>query len=297
MGREIVGVYSPGDGPDAKRRLLECGITDVIEADVSPEEFLAAAVATLAHSQVPAPVIQHRSDGYRIGVIGSGPGTGVSELAISLASELASRSATVLVDLNQSWPALAQRLDLPVHPNLRTAVDLALNAPDRLQESLHDLGSLKVVGGLVNRVAGQIVTPHEVHSLIDDLTAGQGFLVADLGPMSDSAGFTLYRFDVLLLVGVGTPVGLTRLVRCAKSVPQASGRELVLVVNRVAGSGHRRDDIRSELSRSIPGAPLVLLPEDSRLERAAWDGVVTDRGTFHRSVRNLARLIGESGRA
>ena len=89
-GREIVGVFSPGDGPDAKRRLLECGITDVIEADASPDEFLTATIATLAHSQVSTPILQHRSEGFRIGVVGSGPGTGVTELSISLASHLAS---------------------------------------------------------------------------------------------------------------------------------------------------------------------------------------------------------------
>ena len=295
-GREIVGVFSPDDGPDAKRRLLECGVTDVIEADASPDEFLVAAVATLAHSQAPAPIIHHRTDGYRIGIVGSGSGTGVTELAITLASELATRSATVLVDLNQSWPALAQRLDLPVHPNLRTAVDLALHAPGRLRESVHDLGRLTVLGGLANPGAGQAVSPHEVHGLIDDLTPGQSFLVADLGPFSDSLALGLYRLDVLLLVGVGTPVGLTRLVRCAQSIPPATSRDLVLVVNKVAGGGHRRDDVRSELSRSVPAAPLVLLPEDGRLERAAWDGVVADRGRFHRSVGDLAQLIEQSRR-
>jgi hypothetical protein len=32
-GREVVGVYSPADAPDAKRHLLESGITDVIESN------------------------------------------------------------------------------------------------------------------------------------------------------------------------------------------------------------------------------------------------------------------------
>ncbi len=294
-GREIVGVYSPGDGPDAKRRLLECGITDVIESDASPDEFLAAAIATLAHSQVPAPILQHRSEGYRIGVVGSGPGTGVTELSISLASHLAQHRATVLMDLNQSWPAVAQRLDLPVHPNLRTAVDLAHHAPDRLRESLLEVGSLAIVGGLANPGAAHMVSAHEIQGLLDDLCSGQGFLVADLGSIADSGVATaLYKFDVLLLVGVGTPVGLTRLIRSAGGLSPGRGGELVVVVNRVSGSGHRRDDIRAELGRSLAGAPLILLPEDGRLERAAWDGVISDRGGFHRSVRNVARIIDAS---
>ncbi len=294
-GREIVGVFSPGDGPDAKRRLLECGITDVIEADASPDEFLTATIATLAHSQVSTPILQHRSEGYRIGVVGSGPGTGVTELSISLASHLAHHRVTVLMDLNQSWPAVAQRLDLPVHPNLRTAVDLAHHAPARLRESLHDVGPLTVVGGLANPGAGQMVSPHEIQDLLDDLGSGQGFLVADLGSVADNGvTTTLHRFDVLLLVGVGTPVGLTRLIRCAGALSPTQGREVVVVVNRVSGSGHRRDDIRVELGHSLAGAPLIFLPEDGRLERAAWDGVISDRGIFHRSVRNVARIIDAS---
>jgi hypothetical protein len=295
-GREIVGVYSPGDGPDAKRRLLECGITDVIEADASPDEFLAATVSTLAHRQVPAPAVQHRAEGYRIGVVGSGPGTGVTELSISLATHLSRHRPTVLLDLNQAWPAVAQRLDLPVHPNLRTALDLAQHAPARLGEAVHELGSLTVVGGLANP-GGQMVPPHEIQGLIDDMGSSHGFLVADLGPLGDAGPPALLRFEVLLLVGSGSPVGMTRLVRCAGMLPTAPGRERVMVVNRVSGSGHRRDDIRAELGQMLPGAPLVLLPEDPRLERAAWDGVVSERGSFHRSVRNVAQLIDLSRRA
>ena len=40
-GAETVGVYNPADGPDAKRRLLECGISDVVEDNATPAEFLA----------------------------------------------------------------------------------------------------------------------------------------------------------------------------------------------------------------------------------------------------------------
>ena len=35
-GSGVLGVFDPGDGPDAKRRLLECGISDVIESGAEP---------------------------------------------------------------------------------------------------------------------------------------------------------------------------------------------------------------------------------------------------------------------
>ena len=53
LGREIVGVYDPVDADDAKRHLLECGITDVIEEGAAPVEFLALAEATLLHRGAP----------------------------------------------------------------------------------------------------------------------------------------------------------------------------------------------------------------------------------------------------
>jgi hypothetical protein len=290
-------VFSPGDGPDAKRRLLECGITDVIEADATPDEFLAATIATLAHRQPSVAIVHPHADDYRIGVLGSGPGTGVTELSISLASHLSRLRPTVLLDLNQAWPAIAQRLDLPLHPNLRTAVDLAQHAPARLGESVHELGPMSVVGGLANPGAGQVVSAHEIRGLIDDMGSGHDFLVADLGPLGEAGPPALLRFDVLLLVGLGSPVGLTRLVRCAAMLPSSPDRDRVMVVNRVSSSGHRRDDIRAELGQALTGAPLILLPEDPRLERAAWDGLVAERGSFHRSVRNVAQLIDLSHRS
>ena len=39
-GRRVVGVYNPAEFPDGKDRLLACDVTEVIEADADPEEFL-----------------------------------------------------------------------------------------------------------------------------------------------------------------------------------------------------------------------------------------------------------------
>ena len=40
-GHRVVGVYSPAEFSDGKDRLLACGVTEVIESDAGPEEFLA----------------------------------------------------------------------------------------------------------------------------------------------------------------------------------------------------------------------------------------------------------------
>jgi hypothetical protein len=66
--------------------------------------------------------------------------------------------------------------------------------------------------------------------------------------------------------------------------------DTVVVVNRCA-AGRRRLETRSELARLVPAVPVVLLPEDRRLERAAWDGTRMRRGPFDRSVGRIATLI------
>jgi MinD-like ATPase involved in chromosome partitioning or flagellar assembly len=295
-GREIVGVYSPGDGPDAKRRLLECGITDVIEADAQAEEFVAMSAAILTHRVVVPLHAPSGSSSVRIGVTGSGAGTGVTEVAVALSSQLAKRRSAVLIDLNQSWPGVAQRLDLALHPNLRTAVDLAHHSPGRLDEAIHDTGGLAVVAGLANPGPGQEVSGHELRGLIDDLGArGFEFLVADLGPLSDT--IRLEDFNLLVVVGAANPVGLTRLVRSVEQLTAGQHPPLLVVVNRVAAGGHRRSEIRSEFSRSLPFSPLVLLPSDPRIEASAWNGVIADRGGFHRAIKDMATLLDEANRS
>jgi len=297
-GREIVGVYSPGDGPDAKRRLLECGITDVIESDATADEFVAAAAAILAHRQVAMPELPRISPTFRIGVLGSGAGTGVTEVSIALSSHLAERRSAVLIDLNQTWPGIAQRLDLPLHPNLRTAVDLAHHSPDRLHEAIHETGDLAVVAGLANPGVGSEVSGHELRSLVEDLgTRRHEFLVADLGAVTGNDIAGLLTFDILLVVGAANPVGLTRLVRIVHTLLSGRHPEILVVVNRVGTAGHVRGEIRSEMIRSLPGTPLILLPSDPRVESAAWNGVIANRGRFHKAMKEVAVLLDEAIRA
>ena len=42
QGRLVLGVFDPSDSPDAKERLRECGVDQVLEADASADEFVVA---------------------------------------------------------------------------------------------------------------------------------------------------------------------------------------------------------------------------------------------------------------
>jgi MinD-like ATPase involved in chromosome partitioning or flagellar assembly len=295
LDREIVGVYDPADAPDAKRHLLECGIADVIETDAAPDEFLAVASALLLHRVEAEPELATATTAFRVGVLGPIGGVGTTEIAIGIASSLARKRPTTLLDLDQQTPSVAQRLDLPLHPNLLTAVDAAHQSDGRLRDAILDHDCVDVVGGLVKSAATPDLAPVEVEGLLDEMgRAGYQVLVADLGVPSPEL-FDLLRFHVLIVVGSANPVGLGRLVRTAQvlaSRPDPS--DMVAVVNRVGSGVGRPQEIRAEMARLLPAIPLILLPEDRRLELAAWDGVTPDRGPFAKALGSVASLIDEA---
>jgi MinD-like ATPase involved in chromosome partitioning or flagellar assembly len=292
LGREIIGVYDPADAADAKRHLLECGVTDVIEQDAMPEEFLAAAEATLLHRETDARRIGAVSPAFRVGVLGPIGGVGSTEIAIGLAAGLATKRPTVLVDLDQATPSLAQRLDLPLHPNLLTAVDAAHHRLGSMAEAVLADDGLEVVGGLVNPVVAQELPPVDIEGVLDELgRVGYEVVVADLGSLPPGRLDQL-RFQVLIVVGLANPVGMARMVRAVQDiVSRVDMPDTVALVNRVGTGSRRRLEIRAEMARLLPAVPVILVPEDGHLERASWDGTRVTRGAFAKAVGRVASLI------
>jgi MinD-like ATPase involved in chromosome partitioning or flagellar assembly len=292
-GKAIVGVFESADGSDAKRRLLEAGISDVIEADATPEEFLRLAASTVAYA-APAETASADMDrhGFRIGVVGPPGGVGVTEIAVGLAIDLSQRHRTVLADFNLDWPGIGQRLGLPVHPNLRTAIDYVLHDPDRLESAMHRLGRLSVVCGVANPGTG-LVPASDLVGLASGLTRNHSHVVMDMGHFPDIQPELLRGLDALLLVGTGDPSGLTRLIRCLEPAAESAGPGcgVALVVNRIDRAPRKRDEIVALVHESASGVPLVLIPEDRRLRRSIWDGSPISGGTFNRAIRRLGKVF------
>ena len=293
IGREIVGVYDPVDAHDAKRHLLECGITDVIEQDAAPEEFLAAAEATLLHrGDAPSPAVVPAPRSFRVGVLGPIGGVGCTEIAIGIAASLSLSRSTLLIDLDERTPSVAQRLDLPLHPNLLTALEAAHHVSGSVNEAILDRGPVDVIGGLVNTLSAQDIPPVEIEGVLDEVgKAGYEVVVADLGsPRPDRLDYV--RFHVLIVVGLGNPVGMSRLVRSVQDLSsRTDAPDTVALVNRVAAGSRRRLEMRAEMARLLPAVPVILVPEEKRLERACWDGTAIGRGPFVKSVSRVASLI------
>lgn len=291
-GAEVIGVYMPEDGPDAKRRLLECRISDVIETEASPEEFLAKIEAVLSHrSKELTPEPSNTSPALRIGVTGPCEGVGMSEVAVALAQSMARDLETVLIDLDQQWPSIAQRLDLPVHPNIRTALDHALHRFERLDEAIHRLGDLMIVGGRADGGRGAEISRPDAMMLLDALGTRSDVVVADLGPVADSLAL-IREFDTVIMVGEATPVGVSRLVKMAGTIlAHHPAQSLLLVVNKMGRGSFRRSEILAEVGRRLPDIPAVTLPYDNRLEPAAWDGTLISRGRYEREVGEMSKVV------
>lgn len=296
-GAGVLGVFDPGDGPDAKRRLLDCGISDVIESGAGPDEFLSA-VRSAFKSQAGSPNVRlAKSAAWSIAALGVTAGVGATEVAVAISRSLSTRLKTVLLDLDPVWPSIAARLDLPLHPNLRTAVDRALHDDQPISGSFHQIGELSVVGGLADRGAAGPVSHSEISMLLGTVAPLTEVVVADLGSMTNAFRSLFPWFDSLLLVASGDPVGLSRL---AASLDQVSALhrdgKLVVVVNKTHGTRFHESEVRAEVSGAWPDLPLVVMPYDRRVPEAVWEGVVSDRGAFARATIRMTELIDRSVR-
>lgn len=289
-GKTVIGVFAPDDGPDAKRRLLEVGISDVIESEASPSEFLDQLIAVGSHADLTrANLLESQPAGFCLVVTGPPGGVGVTEIALGLGTSLDQRPVA-LIDLNMEWPSLGQRLGLPVHPNLRTAIDLVLHEPDRMNQSFHSLHGLNVISGLVNPDSG-LPPLSDVATLISELAVMHDLVIVDLGPVGDSSQLILRRADAALVVGLGDPVGVTRLIKAYQRVaPHVRNSEAGIVVNRCA-SNHQKGQVAAQLKRALGEVPVFLIPEDSGIASAAWDGTTLQRGQFARAIKRLAGLF------
>lgn len=225
-------------------------------------------------------------------VAGSADGVGATEVAVSIAFALSTALRTTLVDLDPVWPSVAQRLDLPLHPNLRTAIDSVLHDANRISTVFHDVGSLSVVGGVADRGASSPISHTEVAMLLDFLIPAAQVLVADLGSLTSTFGAVISRFDSLALVGSGDPVGIVRLLRSIDRVLGLIDRDkLVVIVNKVPETRFHDSEVRSELFAAYPDLPNVVMPYDRRVTESMWDGTLTKRGRFARSIGRMTGLI------
>jgi hypothetical protein len=323
--RRVLGVFDSSE-PAGREHLLAVGADRVIESDAPMSAFLDAlvALAPLDFSEPlgddglrrivdePGPEASDPSVGPIVVVAGP-PGGGATEISIELARAGSGYGEVVLVDADDVLPAVAQRLALPIDPNVRTAVDAVEYGMGRVSDALAAApgGGFEVLCGLPNVTAWSQVRPGEVIDVLDALADGPTTIIVNVASRVEDLvvgvgraryGITravLGRATVVIGVGFGTPVGVTRLLGWVADVRALTDVPLHLVVNGSPRDGFRRAEIADEIQRTYPPAGLWFVPHDEKVPAAAWAGGFVPPGVFTRAVSaiavsTVASLVGPS---
>ncbi len=320
-GRLVVGIFDAERGPAAKDRLLAAGVDGAVASDASAAEIVRAVADAVRQSSIdtefasiveplspaaedalhasPDPSHGRHGVGSIIVVTGS---DGVTEVAVGLAHILVSRgAAVVLVDMDTLEPSIAQRLGMPLTPNIFTATEHL-----RLRSSLddafvHHADGFAVIAGIPNPREWENLSESEAADLVGELATGFAHVVVkvnrhleDLSSFSGTAG----RFDVgrrlvamadaLVAVTSPSPLGSARLLALASDARRLSSAPLYVAVNQSPSNQFVQGEIGEELTRSVSPASLVFLPSDARVRKASWQGELVRGGTFLRKLSRVA---------
>jgi len=299
-GRAVLGVYDREE-PAGRDHLEAVEVDHVVTSDAGTGEFVDA-LLRLRTGRAP------RVDGYavpatragRVIAVGGPAGAGRTEVAIEAARQL----HAPLVDADDVAPSVANRLGLPIEPNLRTAIDAVEHGRGTLEQCVTYGGAtgLRVVAGLPNPRGWSQVRPGEVLRVIARVGAGCPAVVVDgVGALEDvgapargrnaSARALLVEADVVVAVCDASPVGVARLLSwVADARVLDADVEIVVAVNRAPQARFRRGELFEEISRTLARTEVVFVPYDRKVVDAAWNGTVVARGRFTRAVGEVARL-------
>jgi MinD-like ATPase involved in chromosome partitioning or flagellar assembly len=304
-GRGVIGVFDPVEFADGKERLREIGVADVIEATAHPDEFLevirGVSGRTGATNRQPLDPVQPAAESFRLGrliAIGGPPGgTGVTEIAIGIAHRLGSSGGRVaLIDADDSASSVAQRLGLPLHPNLLTAIDSVEQGRGVLELFQPAAGgAFAVMAGLAAGVETADLRSSRLMSVVEEARTAYDPLVLTLasvpehvrnrdGRRAPLASAALAAAGRAIAVGTASPVGVTRLLDWIAVHGGASRVRFDVIVNRAPRDRYRRAELVEEITRTFRPRSLALIPFDSAVEEAAWEGTVVGRGRFRKAL-------------
>jgi MinD-like ATPase involved in chromosome partitioning or flagellar assembly len=290
----------------------------VVEAGAHPDEFLrvigrvaqTVVTATLAESvrHEPVPEVPERRRQAVFAIGGPAGGTGTTEVAIGIAARLGEAGRrVVLIDGDETNPSIAQRLGLPIHPNIRTAIDVLEHRTGPVTGVMHPVESITVIPGLPNVTDWSEVRPNQVADLIAELSSMFDHVVVNVGSHIETLGFgsSNERFGVsrrlveiadrVIAVGLPSPVGVARTLRWLADADRLTGGAPIdVLINRAPRDQFRRDELVEEITRTYQPASFGFIPSDDVVERAAWDGTLVGKGRFRKALdRWVDRFVPE----
>ena len=321
QGRSVVGVWDAVSNPEGRAFLEGLGVDDTIDAGATTEEFIRT-VSAFGTMQRAARVMESgdlSAEGIDTGggqlliVAASSGGAGATEVSIGLASVLTDiKNRTLLIDADDVMPSVAQRLGLPLHPNLRTSVDALLHQPDRLQKSFHSLRRCPtdVATGLSNTHDWIELRAGDVVGLATEEARRRSFVVANISsriedlayqggaPRYGLARAMIAAADQLVLVSAPSPIGVARTLEWIAQVRAlAPHRPIHLVFNKAPKSTFKLGELVEEVTRTYTPFSLTIIPDDRRVPEAAWDGEVIKSGAFVKGIEEVAASLAPSSAA
>jgi MinD-like ATPase involved in chromosome partitioning or flagellar assembly len=321
-GRRLLGVFDPEE-PAGREFLGSLGVDCVLAADASMAEFVdafttleperhqpgpsvGALEAALDGRRLPATIPNgDRSRSWRLLAVGGTPGAGATELAIAFTAALRRQGGrAVLVDADEVVPSIAQRLGLPIEPNLRSAIESVEYGMGDVDATIVRVArELDALSGLPNVGAWSQVRPGEVLDVIEEIARTRQLVIANVASRLEDVGrggrsrYGISRAvvgDATDVIGVSpaTPVGVTRLLGWVGDVRALNaGATIHLAVNRAPRDAFRNAELEQEIRRTFDPASLVFLPHDPRVEAAAWSGTLVAYGPYARAVAELATRV------
>jgi MinD-like ATPase involved in chromosome partitioning or flagellar assembly len=311
MGTAVVGVFDDSEGDAGRRRLEELGVDECIRGDAPPGAFLAVIEMVATAENAPtSPDPERRSSnqgpaGRVVAVVAASGGTGATEIAVALGAMLRSRSrSVVVVDADDVTPSIAQRLGLPVYPNLWTAAEAVVHGGGGHESAVvvHESG-LGVLCGLAGASRASLPAD-DVSAVLRELAADHSVVVANasakvgLPGRAEGAHISPIAMSVLaaagsvVLVGAASPVGVTRIVSWLSEAGSLIRQgDVHLVLNRFPGGGFRAAEIVDELLLLSTPRSVTVVPADQRVQRAEWRGTIVRRGPFQRAMAHLAHEL------
>ena len=312
-GVTIVGVFDPADGKTGEEYLADLGVGVRLSCDAAAERFvaeIAPSPPSLPGRKLAAPRAE-RNHGMIIAVAAASGGAGATEVAAALSDCLSTRRRSVtLVDADEVTPSLAQRLNLALQPNLRTAIESLNGGTGDIRACLvaRPSAGLKVLAGLPNPRLWHELRPADVAAVVRSAAQVSSIVVVNVGSsiedLPSSAGpsrFGVSRAvvaaaDAVVLVGAASPIGVSRIVGWLALAERLIGdKHLHVVMNRFPGGGFRSGQIRAEIGRFAGAASVTIVPHDPRVDRATWQGRAVARGRFRRAVGRLSAEVIRAG--
>ena len=311
--RRVVGVYDPEHGDAGRQRLEAIGIDAIVEAGAGPERFLEL-LASLSFGE-PSPATETATsprpvtgDIHVTSVVG---GALAGDVAIALAGcfEKNLRSA-VLVDADTVYPMIAQRLVMPLAPNLLSALDSMHQVRSRVSESfvVGPYGATLILG-LPEASAWPAVRADDIADLIEQLATDFNEVVLKVSPHVEDLshlGGRAGRFEVgrtalrlstdIAYVAESSPVGLSCALSWIASARLVSSGRIHVLFGDAPSSRFQRGELIEELNRTFTPSSLTWLPDDQRRVRAAWNGELVRPGPFTKSVSRFADVLPNANR-